>query len=308
MLAVIFLLSSLSVTAQPSEPVIRVGLTAADPAATLLYAEKAGLFKKYGLDVELVQSGGTTSVAALAGGAIQLADSSTLAVILGYAKGIPFTVVGPLSFYDAKNPNHALLVLASSSIKTAKDLEGKTLASKWLGDMIGLSTIAWLDARHVDLGAVAHVEVPPSATLAAMEQGRVDGGVVYEPFLSAFNATGKVRVLGYPFDAIAKHFADTVIVGNVDWVNAHQDAVGKFSRAMRDATAYIVTHQSESAQLIGSFAHIDPSAFATIRHAERGNAITPADIQPLIDVAAKYKLIPKEFPAGELICRCAPSK
>jgi NitT/TauT family transport system substrate-binding protein len=307
-LPLVVLLSSLAVTAQPNEPVIRVGLTASDSAVSLLYAQKADLFHKYGLNVELVQSGGTTSIAALAGGAIELADSSTLAVVQGFAKGIPFSIVGPLSFYDAKNPNYALLVLANSSLKTAKDFEGKTLASKWLGDMIGLSTIAWLDARHVNVATIAHVEIPPSATLAAMEQGRVDAGVVYEPFYSAFDATGKVRVMGYPLDAIAKRFADTVIVGNTDWVNAHQDAVVRFSRAMRDATAYVVAHENESAELIGNFAHVDPSAYAKNRHSERGSSITPADIQPLIDAAVKYELIPKDFPAQQLICACAAVK
>jgi hypothetical protein len=37
----------------------------------------------------------------------------------------------------------------------------------------------------------------------------------------------------------------------------------------------------------------------------RGVPIAPADLQPVIDAAARYKLIPKAFPAATMICGCA---
>lgn len=56
---------------------------------------------------------------------------------------------------------------------------------------------------------------------------------------------------------------------------------------------------------MAEFGGIDPATVANIRHPERGVPIAPADLQPVIDAAARYKLIPKAFPAATMICGCA---
>ena len=44
------------------------------------------------------------------------------------------------------------------------------------------------------------------------------------------------------------------------------------------------------------------------KHPERGVAISPADIQPIIDAAVKFKVIPKAFAAQDVMCVCALRK
>jgi ABC-type nitrate/sulfonate/bicarbonate transport system substrate-binding protein len=138
-----------------------------------------------------------------------------------------------------------------------------------------------------------------------MEENRIAGSTVYEPVYSADIATGKVRVIGYPFDAIGKHFSDGVMFANVNWVNGHRDLVDRFLRVMQTASAYVGAHESEVVPYLAQFAGTDPVALAQIRHPGRGVAIGPPDVQPVIDLAAKYKVIPKTFLAQEMICNCA---
>lgn len=294
------------VNAQTALPLIRVGAGPDEQSIVLVYAVQAGIYKKYGLNVELVKMpGGSVVAAALAGGSLEIGKTTMLGGITAFAKGVPFTAIGSIGYTDADNPDFALLVPASSSIRTAKDLEGKTFAAVSLQDGNSIATYAWLEKNGVDLSSIKYVEIPASATLAAMEQGRVAASTLYEPFLSAFLATGKVRILANPYEAIGKHFTNGALFADVKWAAEHRDQVDKFLRATQESAAYVGAHEKEVAPLSAQFGGLDPSLVLNMRHARRGVSLVPADVQPLIDVAVKYKIIPKTFPAQELICTCA---
>jgi NitT/TauT family transport system substrate-binding protein len=292
--------------AQTADTLIRVGVGPDDDSTPLIYAAQAGLFKKAGLNVELEKlSGGAVVSAALAGGSLEIGKATSASVVAAFQRGLPFTVIGSISSYSADNPNVALIVPANSEIRTAKDLVGKTLGTVTLQDMGALSTFVWLDQRGVDWKALKFLEMPASAALATLEANRIVAMPVYEPFFSSDMATGKVRILGYPFDAIGKHFAESVAFGNVGWINAHRDLVERFLRVAADASTYVAAHESEMVPILAQFSGADPALLAKIRHPGRGVAIGPADLQPVIDLDAKYGVIPKAFPADEMICTCA---
>jgi NitT/TauT family transport system substrate-binding protein len=293
-------------TAAQAEPVIRIGAGPDMTSLPIIYADKAGLFKKAGLNVDIQKLGGASVVgAALAGGSLDIGKGSTLSVATGFGRGLPFTIIGAIAAYNGDKPDLALIVLANSEVKTAKDLVGKVLADVSLQDMNTVATLAWLDQHGVDSASLKYVEIPATAALPAMESGRVVGSTVYEPIYTADMATGKVRVIGYPFDAISKHFVDSVLFANVNWVNAHRDLVERFLRVMKTATAYVGTHEDELTPVLAEYAGVDPVSIAKVHRPERRVTISAEDVQPVIDTAAKYKAIPKAFPATDLICSCA---
>jgi NitT/TauT family transport system substrate-binding protein len=299
-------LGSLPAVAQGDSPLIRISAGPDDQSTPLIYAAKAGIYKKYGLNVEMVKLGGSAAVtAALAGGSLEIGKASTMGLVTAFGKGLPFTAIGNLANYNADHPDFALVVASDGGIKTPKDLEGKTLAAVSLSDMNSIATFAWLDARGVDSSTLKYVEIPASATLAAMQQERVVASTLYEPNLSSALATGKYRILGYPYDAIAKRFSDGILFANASWASEHRDLVEKFLSATQEAASYLTAHSDEATALIVEYGALDPASVKTIRHPERGVALTPALIQPVIDAAAKYKVIPKAFNAADMICTCA---
>lgn len=293
----------------PDATLIRVGAGPDDPSTPLLYADKAGLFKKAGLNVEIEKLAGAAVVgAALAGGSLEIGKASTMSVVTAVARGLPFTVIGAIASYNSEKPDTALVVLKNSGITTAQDLVGKTLADVSLEDMNTVATLAWLDQHGIDYKSLKYVEIPASAALAAMEQGRVVGSTVYEPVWSADEATGKISALGYPFDAISKHFATAVMFANVNWAKAHPDLIARFLQVVAAASAHVAGHENETPGLLAAFGNGSDPSLAKMRHPTRGVAISPADIQPVIDIAAKYGGIPKDFPAATMICSCAIRK
>jgi NitT/TauT family transport system substrate-binding protein len=294
------------VAAQATDTLIRVGVAPNDDSMPLIYAAHAGLFKQAGLNVDLQKfSGGAVVAAALAGGSLEIGKGTSASVIAAYAKGLPFTIIGSISYYNADNPGVALIILADSDIKVPKDLAGKTLGAVTLQDLGTLATFAWLDQHGVDWKSLKFLEIPQSAALASMQASRIVGMPVYEPIFSADLATGKVRVLGYPFDAIARHFAEDVMFANVSWVGGHRDLIQRFLRVVREASIYVGAHESEMVPILAQFSGADPALLARLHHPGRGVAIVPSDLQPLIDINVKFNIIQKRFLAQDLICSCA---
>jgi len=78
----------------------------------------------------------------------------------------------------------------------------------------------------------------------------------------------------------------------------------KFNRAMREAAAYVAAHEDETKPLAAQFAGFDPATLQNFHPGQRALSLGPADLQPTIDLAARFKLIPKVFPAGDIICDC----
>jgi NitT/TauT family transport system substrate-binding protein len=287
-------------------PVVRLGTGPDQSITPILYAISAGIYKKYGITVETVPVGsGAAAAAALAGGSVDIAKTSTIGTITAIAKGLPFTAIGSLGHYDSSRPNYALLVPSDGTIKTPADLSGKTFASLSLVDQNAVATQAWLDAHNVDRSTIKYIEVPPAAALAAMEQHRIDAITTFEPFYSQMIETGRAHVLGYPMDAIARRWPDTLMFARPDWVSANRDTVDKFLRATREAAVYVSAHERETLPLLAKFLSLDPSALGKQIFPPRGVALTAADLQPVIDAAAKYNVITKAFPASQMICACA---
>jgi len=289
-----------------TEPVIQLGLGPVDAAAALFYADKTGIFQKYGLNVKVVRlPNGAAILSAIAGGSLQLGQGSALALIQGFSHGLPFTAIGGNSMFDPSRADYGLLVPVDSTVQKPADLEGKTFGVVAMQDQNSLATFAWMDAQHVDRSTLKFVEMPASAMLAAMEQHRIDAATFYEPFYSSLMATGKVRTLADPYAAIGPRYADALLYGNKVWVDAHRDLVAKFLNAVREASNYVGTHEREVVPITAEYTGADPATLSNVHHGGRTVVLTPETLQPMIDAAAKYKAIEKAFPAADMICSCA---
>jgi len=295
-----------AVHAQAAPEPILVGASTDDIVRPLLYAVDAGLFKKAGLDVQIVKlQNGAAVAAAVAGGSIQLGKGSALTPVQAYAKGIPFVVTANLGDYSSDTPNEAMMVQSGASIHGPKDLAGKTIGMVGLNDSSTLGVYAWLEKAGVDLTSVKFIELGNSVGAAALEANRVDAMMFLDPAFSAALTNPKLRVLGYPNDALGRRFSVGTVFGFASWVNAHRDEVERFNRVVSTAEAYVAGHENETKDLEARFAGIDVSQLPNIRPPVRTTGITSNDLQIVIDAAAKYKFIPKDFSANDLICDCA---
>lgn len=280
---------------------IRVAVIPLENSAQAFYAKDMGFFAKEGLDAELVRiQSGSAVASAVAGNAVDVGFASLIPLALAHKKNIPFVLVAAGAFWTQSAKNDALFVAKNSSIRSAKDLDGKILTCAGLGTLTEYATRLWIDKNGGDASTVKFVEMGYSAMPAALAAGRIDAALVNEPYLGAVKGDG--RVLGYAFDALGKDYMIGGWFSNAQWAKDHPDLVKRFGAAMRDAGTWAndPKNREKSTAILESYTKIDPSLAATMIHVHFGDTLTPASVQPQVDLAAKYGNF-TTFPASEII-------
>jgi NitT/TauT family transport system substrate-binding protein len=309
LVALVALLVPLAPAPAPAQtPVtIRVVGPPNDGYKAVYYGVQSGIFAKYGLNVTTsIVASGAAAAAALSGGAADVAYTNILTLIQAHVHGVPMTFVAPgsLQITGSGKSQTQLLVLADSPIATGKDLDGKTLGSASLRDINAAASLAWIDKNGGDSKSVHVVEVPASAGEPFLEQHRADAVVLNEPAASQAVATGKVRILALPYEAIGTGMT-AGFAAMEPFVEANRDAMLRFARAMHEASLYTNAHPADTVKLVAAYSGSTPEVVAKSIRFVDAEYLEPRYLQPLIDLCARYGLIDKAFPATEVMAPVA---
>lgn len=273
-----------------------------DSVTSVLWAEKSGIFRRYGIDVQLsAQRSGAVVAAAVAGGTYVLGKASLISLITAHLRGVPFVIVAPSSIYESTKPNTGLLVKADSPIRSAADLNGKTVAVGALNDLYAMGTRCWVDAHGGDSSTLKLVELPLDVIPDALVSGRIDAGASDTPALQQALDSGKARLLSHMQDALSSRFLITAWFTTTEALAKNQTAIRGFAQALRESAAFVNTHHAETVDLIAKFTSSDPAMIAKMPRVTVGTTLDARLIQPVINAAAKYKVIPAAFDARDLI-------
>jgi NitT/TauT family transport system substrate-binding protein len=299
-----FALQPARVFAQSPRPLIplSVNITVSVDLLPFHYAVRQELFAKAGLDVQFtVVSSGSLAMVAVVGGATQIGWGGVMSILTAYSKGIPVQLIVPGGEYVSTLPQTEMFVRADSPMKTPKDLIGAAVAIPALHDQSFIGIRAWVDAAGADSTQIRFVEVPPNSMLAALDAKRVDAIILFEPLRSEALNTPGARSFGRPFDAISRRFLSGAYFANKAWIAQNRDTVTRFATVMRQSAEYVNAHFDELIPIVTTFTKIAPEVIQRSNRLHWAPTLTPAGIQPLIDVAAKYKELPAAFPAQDII-------
>jgi NitT/TauT family transport system substrate-binding protein len=284
-----------------TRPSLRVAATPLETSAAVYFARDMGFFAKADLDLDIQPMlNGAAIAAAVLSGAIDIGYCPIDVLAAIHSKGIPVAVVAPCSEYVAPATSRltGLALAADSTVRQAKDLTGKTIAVGTLNGLSEIATQAWIDASGGDSTTVKFVETSNSTIPVALASGRADAGFVVEPFLSVLSK--KERVLVYGMDAIARRFLIAGWFATSAWAKDHTEGVKRFGLAMHEAAVWANQNVAKSAGVVAKYTRLDPAVVATMTRSHYAEELTPALLQPLIDVAAKYGKF-GSFPAQDLI-------
>lgn len=300
--ALVILAFGSAVGAQSALVPIKVGLVPTDDITPLVYAIQSGMFKKVGLDVEIAPGGsGAAMAAAVVSGSYTFGKSSMLSIVNAHLRKLPLAMIGSGGVYDSKHPYAELMTAVDGEAKSCKDLAGKVIGTPSLNDLDVLATTACVDAAGGDPTSLKVVELPQSATMGALEEHRVAATVMHEPIMDESLATGKIRILAPAYNAIATHFVFAAYFTSVDYATQHPDIVRKFMETIYRAAAYANTHHEATAQMMADATHAPVDVVRKMARVDGATSLDPREIQPMIDVAAKYHVTPAAFPALEML-------
>lgn len=290
------------VSGQPALTTVRLSGVLSDELTPVLYAQKSGMYEKAGLDVQIVPAAsGAAVTAAVLSGDIDIGKSSLLSLMNAHVRGVPLAIIGGSGVYDPKNPYAQMVTAVDSPISSAKDLDGKTIGVPSLNDLNVLAADLWLDKNGGDSHSVRYVEIPNSELGAALQSKRVDAGVMTYPYLADVLQSHTGKPLGPAYGAIANSFLITCWFVSSDWAAKHADTIHKFIDTTDRAAEYTNVHPAETAPLVAGVTKLPLAVISKMPRSVSSTVLHLSDIQPLIDGAAKYKLIPQPFPARELL-------
>ncbi len=126
---------------------------------------------------------------------------------------------------------------------------------------------------------------------AAVVRGTVDAVILAEPFISS--AAADTRVLGDPLGAISKSFLISGQIATRKWVSDNRALATKLAKVYAQAAAWANTHHDETATFLATYSNIPAEKIRAIRRATFGTSLTPAAVQPVLDLAFKYGSLQK---------------
>ena len=282
---------------------LRIAAVPTDSYGEPYYINDGGFFTKAGIDVEIQVFGTGGQIAtAVAGGALDVGIADPIQVGSGVIRGVPFGFFAGGMMYSTDEPTSELCVAKNGPIKSAKDLEGKTIGVNGVKSMAEFATRDWLHDNGADPAKIQFVEIPPAAMSPALQRGTVAAGMVSEPNLTIV-AEFDIVPLGKTYDACAKYFYIDLWFARREWLAANAEVARKLVSAIYEGARWANTHHPETLQILAKYAKLDIEKIRKMHRATYDTTLDLKKIQPPLDIAWKYHAIEKQIDASALVVR-----
>jgi NitT/TauT family transport system substrate-binding protein len=286
---------------------LEVTATPNDTSGTIYYAADMGFYEKAGLSVKITSLNNPGSAAAaIAGGSIPIGGLSLSAAALAREKGVPIVMIAPAGLYLSTAPTSGIIVLKNSPLRTAADLNGRTLATRDLSNMSYLAAKLWIDENGGDSKTIHWIELNDPLDVAAMQAGRIDAASVSEPALDAAIHGGEARSIAPVFDAIGKRFLIGAYFTSEAYAQAHPEIVRRFAAVMVETARWANRNREQSAAILAKYAQA-PVARGSTR-VTYADMLRASDVQPVLDALLRFGVLRTPLRAKDMFSNLVPSR
>lgn len=285
-------------------PVVRVAAALSDPYAEPYYGLDSGIFPRASLDVRITTFANAGEIIqAAAGGVVDVGLADMIQIANAADHGLPYAFFAGAGLYASSAPTTVLCVAKNGPVKTVKDLEGGTVAVVALSSISSLSVQQWLAARGADVGKIKLYELPFSVMAPSLQRGTVSAAFLAEPFLSS--AKDELRWLGKAYDAIAKRFFIAAWFASRDWLASNAPTAKRLQAAIYDTARWANANHAGSAAILSKYSKLGLDRVEAMTRTTFATSLDPALMQPVLDIAARYKLIRTPVAARALMAPTA---
>jgi len=199
--------------------------------------QRAGIFKKHGLQLEIVytQGGGETQQAVISGSVDIGVAAGVMGVLGAYSKGAPVRIIG------AETTGAGDLywyVKTDSPIKTLKDTEGKTISYSTNGSSTHGIVTAFM--KQYDLKAKPTGTGGPPGTLTQVMSGQIDVGWSAPPFGLDQLDQNQIRIVASGNDAsVFKGQTVRLLITTANVLQARKAVIDRYMKAYRETVDWM---------------------------------------------------------------------
>jgi NitT/TauT family transport system substrate-binding protein len=256
----------------------------------LIYADKQGIFKKFGLDIApIFIDGGSMLTQAVVGGSVDIAQNGYTPALSAAVQGADIVIVGGIA---NKLP---FQLVVKTSITRAEELKGQSVAISRYGS--STDTAADFALAHLKLtrNDVKILQLGGAATrIAAAMSGQIAGTMEQYPDTAELSRHG-FHVL-VDVTEIAGDYPNTSYVTSRSFLKSRPEVVKTFLMAMATAVHAYKSNPSVAIPLSQKFLDVKDPANAKAAY-EAYIKVYPGDLKPsLPGVALVLKEIAKKEP------------
>ena len=258
-------------------------------------ADAQGYFAAEGLAVtsQAIQSG-VVGIPGLMSGAYDVCYSNSISVLVAIERGIDLRIVAVGSLISEKPPDAAgLLMRKGETLRTGKDLEGKTIAVNARRDIQWLMARGWVKATGGDPEKVTYREVPVPQCLDVLKSRQADASIAVEPFMTLGLGDPDLALLAWPFDIVMPNGPTSFWVVTGQMADQKAALVARWVRAFRKGVAWVNANLGKEpfVQLVASYTKIDPALVAKMNVPPAEATVRLAPIQELMAVMREHGLL-----------------
>ncbi|MGQ4389732.1 ABC transporter substrate-binding protein [Streptomyces sp. SAS_270] len=245
---------------------LNMGLIPIVDVAPLYLGRQKGFYSKRGLKLSMTMAqGGAAIVPGVVSGQFQFGFSNMTSLMIAQSNGVPVKAVanGVASTGVAGKDFGAMVVKKGSSLKSAKDLEGKKVAVNTLKNINETAVRASMRKAGADPDKVTFVELAFDQMPAALDKGRIDAAMVVEPALATIRSQGGTEIASSLVD-IAKNLTVAMYFTSTQYAQQHPDLVKKFQEATAESLAYADAHPGEVRAIVTTYTKIPAAVLARV--------------------------------------------
>ncbi len=291
-LGFVFFFSSLSpLFAQPGLEKMHVGYSAqAGAFAPIWITKEAGLFRKHGLDANLVFiPGGPTAAAALMAGEVQVVAMAGPAIVTSNLAGSDLLMIGGIV------NTFAFQFVTVKGITSPGQLKGKRIGVNRFGAAPDVAARYALKHMGIDPREVIILQLGEQSTrLAAMKTGQLEAAILLPPITTLAQKEGMNVLLD--MSELGAEFQITGLASSRSFTVQKRPSALKFMRAFVEGIHYYKTRRKESMGIIARYMRTDDMEAVGATYDYFATKIVPKKpypsvkgIKALLDLAAKER-------------------
>jgi ABC-type nitrate/sulfonate/bicarbonate transport system substrate-binding protein len=226
---------------------VRINWTAVTGAQSGMFmAQQENLFKKYGLDVELLHiPSSSRGIQAILAGEIAFSFMDGVNAAQANLKGANLALVA-----GATN-RQVFSLMAKPEIKRIADLKGKKIGITRVGSSTHTSALFALNSSGLkpsDYQILPLMEVPNIFT--ALSAGQIDAGVMSPPTNSRAKKSGFVELMNIAKDG--PEFVSVAVGTSRTYIKANEDIVRRVVRAYAEGVQMFKSNEAAALKMIAN--------------------------------------------------------
>jgi NitT/TauT family transport system substrate-binding protein len=234
---------------------IQVGCTATSDCASAMVGVDEGIFKRHGLDVEMVLIGINSNIpAAILSNSIQIGGPTSTVFLQAVDGGLDLVAVEGASIMN-KTSNDAIAAFVRTGVeaKEAKDFVGKKVGAPGLGAFLHVLFVKWLVEKGVNPKGVNFVEVTFPTMNDVLKSGSVDAVLTAEPFVTRMTAAGTGHVGARYAAELSRTEPIIFYAASRDWAEKNPEAIRNFRAGIAEAAKIVNADRDKASAAISKF-------------------------------------------------------